>query len=259
MPKKSPPQVSAPITPPQDAPVELPPPQVSAPLAAPKDAPVELPPPPSVNEPVAAPQFSEPSAIPETPAPIAPMFASEPPPLIEELVEKPSALVEEINAPPAEQAAEEIRAPVAPPIERVELPYDVEWDFRLDALNITVELAETQRGQAYWRLVSAIYEGPGESGDSHQIFYTVLNEEQNPVTRQTVWQGWNDNQANAVTNDHGQAAIPLWQAFNPNEGEAGPYAAWVEGLPSDRVVGLGLPLKRHVNFRLTWRRTHARR
>jgi hypothetical protein len=69
-----------------------------------------------------------------------------------------------------------------------------------------------------------------------------------------VWQGWSDNQTDAVTNERGQAILPLWQSFTPAEDEHGAYSAWVDGMASDRVVGLGLPLKRHVNFRLTWRR-----
>jgi hypothetical protein len=47
----------------------------------------------------------------------------------------------------------------------------------------------------------------------------------------------------------------MWASFAPDRGEQGPYSAWVDGAPSDRVSGLGLPLKHHVNFRLTWKKS----
>ncbi|MBI5301689.1 MAG: hypothetical protein HY868_06105 [Chloroflexi bacterium] len=242
--------------------IELPPPSHAAePSIAPVESPVELPPPPRAVEPSIAPV--------ESPIELPPQRAAEPgfAPIESQIgpqvsVPEPPPLIEEIpdETLPVEATDEpvEIVAPM-PEIERVELPFDVEWDFRLDALNVSVELAETRRGETYWRLVSAVYEGPGESGDSHHIFYTVLDELQQPVAHQRVWQGWSDNQTDAVTNDRGETTIPLWQSFTPNDGETGPYTAWIEGLPCDRVIGLGLPLKRHVNFRVTWRRSVSRK
>ena len=247
------PRIVEPPSAPVEAKIELPPPPVAIEPPAPVETKIELPP-PSIIEPSVPVEstFVEPPVA-STAEFILPSItsSSEPPPLIEELVEEPAPV-----EPPS------LPAPILPPmpnIERVELPADVEWDFRLDALNVSVELAETKRGEMYWRLVSAIYEGPGEAGDSHHIFYTVLDEKQEPVANQRAWQGWSDSETDAVTNERGETAIPLWQSFSPTDGEIGPYMAWIEGLPCDRVIGMGLPHTNHVNFRLTWRRSMSRK
>ena len=49
----------------------------------------------------------------------------------------------------------------------------------------------------------------------------------------------------------------MYADYNPGLGASGPYSAWAQGMPSDRVFGLGLPLKYHVNFLFTFRRTVA--
>ncbi len=131
---------------------------------------------------------------------------------------------------------------------------EVDWDPRLDAVNVHVEEAKVSVGQTYWRLIRAIYEGPEESGGRHQVVYTVLDENDAPCENQRVWQGWPEDKTDAATDARGEASIPIWASYTPEE-ESGPYAAWVDGAPSDRVIGMGLPLKRHVSFVLTWQRT----
>ncbi len=202
---------------------------------------------PVVVEPTRAPQSR---ATTPPPAPIvAPSITPEP-----RVVTPPRPLKPETPTP----------VPVAPPIEPGTIPAyvpisrELEWDFRLDALNLTLEPAEARVGETYWKLVVAVYEGPGESSEGHHVFYTLLDEQDQPIANQRVWQGWTDNQTDAVTDERGTTNIPLWQSFAPEQDEVGPYQAWVDGLPSDRVIGLGLPLKRHVNFRLTWRRARKR-
>jgi hypothetical protein len=181
----------------------------------------------------------------------------------EEKIEPPAAPPIEFGAPeklappetiaPAEAVARETPAPLALPIGD-----EVEWDWRLDALNVAIEPAQVEAGLMYWKLVRAVYQGPGESNDTHQIVYTVVNERNEPVEYQKVKQGWSDGETEAITNERGEAHIPLWLGYAPDRDERGAYSAWVDGLPSDRVVGLGLPAKRHVSFLLTWRRTLAR-
>ncbi|RIK21176.1 MAG: hypothetical protein DCC52_14255 [Chloroflexi bacterium] len=46
-------------------------------------------------------------------------------------------------------------------------------------------------------------------------------------------------------------------SFAPDREERGPLTVFVEGLPSDDVNGMGLPLRRHVQYILTWRRVTA--
>jgi len=117
-----------------------------------------------------------------------------------------------------------------------------------------VEEADIAPGLEYWKLVRAVYQGPDESGGNHHIYYILLNENAQPIANQKVWQGWSSDQTDATTNDQGETNIVLWAEYAP-ERESGPYFAWVDGLPSDSVFGMGLPLKRHVNFLLTWQRT----
>lgn len=154
---------------------------------------------------------------------------------------------------PSESAAREMPAPLTLPIGD-----QVEWDWRLDALNVTVEPVQVESGLMYWKLVRAVYQDPGEARGAHQIVYTVVNERNEPVEYQKVKQGWADGETEALTNEHGEAHIPLWLGYAPDRDERGAYSAWVDGLPSDRVVGLGLPAKRYVSFLLTWRRAVAR-
>jgi|GEM_PF-767630 len=192
-------------------------------------------------EPPAAPPREAIVAREETPAPPPIEFGA------------PEKLAPPETIAPTEVVARETPAPLALP-----LGDEVEWDWRLDALNVAVEPAQVEAGLMYWKLVRAVYQGPGESNDTHQLVYTVVNERNEPVEYQKVKQGWSDGETEAITNEHGEAHIPLWLGYAPDRDERGAYSAWVDGLPSDRVVGLGLPAKRHVSFLLTWRRTLAR-
>jgi len=193
----------------------------------------------------ASPPVTQPSQeIPATPAKAVETMPPPPPP--EQIERAPSA-------EPATVAPESINVLPVEPVPSQE----VEWDWRLDALGVKLVPAEVRPGQAYWKLIRAEYQGPGESNDSHQIYYTVVDQQDNPMEYQKVMQSWADGETDAITNEQGQANIPLWASYAPDRGEQGAYTAWVDGLPSDRVVGMGLPLKRHVSFVLTWKRTIA--
>ncbi len=243
--------VFAPPSEPLTIPAESPAP-VFAPPSEPPTTPAESP------TPVFAPP-SEPLTIPAEPP--APMFAppASPPPFDVETLNAPH--FEEEAEPPAPRVpAPKPAKPSLPPQPSFTLPAqteEVEWDWRLDALGARLEPAQTKPGQVYWKLVRAIYQGPDESNDNHHIYYLLADERDQPVAQQSVWQGWSGDQTPATTNEQGTAEIPLWLSFARDLGQVGPYAAWVEGV-SDRVTGLGLPLKRHVNFVLMWRRTRAR-
>lgn len=41
-------------------------------------------------------------------------------------------------------------------------------------------------------------------------------------------------------------------SFSPDRGERGPYTAYMGG-NSDRISGMGLPLRRHVQYTVTWK------
>lgn len=85
----------------------------------------------------------------------------------------------------------------------------------------------------------------------------------------TVFQGWPDGAANALTRPEGEldfngesfgAAFEMTadSSFSPGpppgRGESGPYSGYVVG-NSDVVQGMGLPLRRHVQFLLTFQWT----
>ncbi len=177
----------------------------------------------------------------------------------------PSELTSPVPYAPIEPAPSEGSLPAAPPTvaepmqqgasfftDTLKPPLD--WDPRLDALNITLEEAPVEAGQPYWRLVRAEYLSMEEANGKHHINYTLLDEQGKPVPFQRVWQGWPEDRADATTNEQGEATIPIWASYAPDRHECGPYVAWVDGLPSDCVQGIGLPFKRQVSFALTWQR-----
>ncbi|MBI4787578.1 MAG: hypothetical protein HY782_11085 [Chloroflexi bacterium] len=204
-------------------------------VVAPPPAPVEipLPPPPTIVEKIVV----------EAPPPPPPVPMPRPEP-----EERREPIIIPTPARPVVSAAMIFSSLPVPP---------VDWDPRLDALRVRIEPCQCSAGEMYWKLISAEYQGPDESEGKHHIFFVTQDEQGNPVGYQRVWQGWPDDKTDATTNELGQANIPLWASFSPDRGETGPYFAWVDGLPSERVTGMGLPLKRQVCFILTWRRVIA--
>lgn len=152
-------------------------------------------------------------------------------------------------------APEPASIPKPPPPPAPKLSGMAELDPRLSPLGVQVSTAMVVPGMLYWRLVRAVYIDSQEAGGSHDIYYCLIDENGEPVAGQRVLQAWGEGQVDALSGEDGQAMIPIWAAYAPDRGEIGPYTAWVDGLPSDRVTGLGLPQKRHVSFRLTWQRT----
>ncbi len=141
-------------------------------------------------------------------------------------------------------------------------PVSVDWQIP-DFLHVSVIPAGASSGQAYWRLVRAIYQDDTQSGGNHSVYFRLEDEQQQSLLGLYVCLGWPSGEdCSHVTEQHDNylwgytADIPMWASYNPAYGP-GPYAAWAAGLPSDRVTGLGLPLNHHVNFLLTFRRSVA--
>ncbi len=140
----------------------------------------------------------------------------------------------------------------------IEMPTpSLDWDSRLDALNVSMEPAQVTPGQRYWKLVYAEYDPSGATAGRHHVFYTVLDERGRPQVNQRVLEAWPNDRADTITNERGEASIPLWTPYSPDLGEIGPYSAWIDGLPCDRVHGLGLPSNHQVSFRFKWQRAIA--
>lgn len=135
---------------------------------------------------------------------------------------------------------------------------DLSIDPRLASqVNVSVKLAELAPNTKYWKLISAQYQDPEESGGNINIIVFVQDERGAAIPGQRVLQKFPGDQASGITDERGHIEFPMSgnSSFAPDRGESGPYSAVVDGLPSDEVVGMGLPLRRHVQFVLTYRRS----
>jgi hypothetical protein len=140
-----------------------------------------------------------------------------------------------------------------PPIE-VSLP-ELEWDPRLEALNVGIYPTEVEKGKRFWKLIRAMYQGPEETGENHDLYFNVIDDKGNPVANQRVWLGWRGNKIFATTDGYGQAIISLNNLYVSDEPVSDLYFVGVDGSPSDRIAGISLYLKRNESFVMTWRRT----
>lgn len=138
------------------------------------------------------------------------------------------------------------------------------WDARLDALGIKLEPAKVQAGQPYWRLLRAEFWDEKENQGKHHIFVNVLDEKGARIIGQEIVVKWPDEQITIVTEEKPapeySANYPLEVNHYPPWHTLGAFTVWVNGLPSDRVTGMGLPPKnRFVVYWLTFQRTVGRR
>lgn len=142
------------------------------------------------------------------------------------------------------------------PNEPVSTP-DLQLDPRLASrVNVQVENVQLAPNTKYWKLISAQYQDPDESGGNVNIVVFVQDERGTPLPGQRVAQKFPGDQATALTDERGHTEFPMSgdSSFAPDRGENGPYSIVIDGLPSDQVVGMGLPLRRHVQYILTYRR-----
>ena len=151
-------------------------------------------------------------------------------------------------------------APVAPAIPA--LP-TVEWDARLGngpqvlphLENVRLIPAQVGHGQKYWRVTKVIFQNIDESTNNHAIFVKILDENGKRVDGQKV----------VVTSDTSGETYP----DQPTEKTADDmcdcnynYPMYGDGynvqivgdLPSDKVGGMIMPLRRHVNYLITYQR-----
>ena len=120
--------------------------------------------------------------------------------------------------------------------------------------NATWLRVDRAQGVPRWELVDLIYQNEQQSGGNHNIYITVLDENNAPLSGVKVWQAWPDGKAPGYTRA-GVYDFPMSGDgyFFPDRGESGPYSCHVEG-SSDVVRGMGLPAKRHVNYIATYKR-----
>ena len=106
---------------------------------------------------------------------------------------------------------------------------------------------------AEWVVDNIVYLDPSESGGRVNIYVTTIANGA-PVSGIGVFQDWHDDRVMQYTMG-GQTDFPQSgdSSFDPNRGEVGPYGVYVDG-SSEQVWGMGLPLKQHVVYQITFRK-----
>lgn len=150
---------------------------------------------------------------------------------------------------PTEPALMAAAAPALPPRK---------WDSRLDLLGVRVEPAAVAPGQPYWRLVEARWANEQESQGKHHIYVDVLDENGERIIGQPVVVRWHDGQVVIKTEDKPKPECSCnFQMYTV----LGAYDLYVDGLPSDKVLGMGLGTPElpnwtiHTSFYLVFQRT----
>ncbi len=128
----------------------------------------------------------------------------------------------------------------------------MEFDPRLTELGIKV----TETPNAKWKVTAVRYQNDQESGGKHHILFFPRDASNKPapgVACVVDWPGRDDPQPfKAISDANGEANFPMYANLNP-ELKNGPYFAYLEAeSASDIVRGMGLPVKHHVNFLITF-------
>ncbi len=169
---------------------------------------------------------------------------------------------------PQPMAAPQPTAVPAPPLAAPIAPTLTPLDWKMPPWT-SVEPATVAAGQKYWRLSKAVYFDEASAGGRINILVAALGEDGKELTDIPVKMEWGAGEyTTRKTEDkrdpfllpynlsiivaHDMAA---GSSFAPERGERGGYKISVEGLPSDVVSGLGLPLRHHVAFLLVFQRT----
>ncbi len=119
--------------------------------------------------------------------------------------------------------------------------------------------AQTDNRYPKWECLEVKYNDPSEAQNDRNIYVTVLDADGTPSIGTKVWldTGVPEDRSFQVTKANGACDFPQTEDSNfaPSRGERGPYSVYVDGLPSDAVTGMGLPLKQHVRYFLKFRRS----
>lgn len=131
------------------------------------------------------------------------------------------------------------------------------WDPRLDNLNVHVIPAD----KPTFRLVEAYFQDnrdplhpqdkeASEAKNNIRIMVGVVDSRGRALTNVRVIQHFGDEDAFGLTNPAGYVDFDQSgdSSFDPQKGQNGAYTIYVPG--GDKVVGLGLPLKQHVQYLL---------
>lgn len=144
------------------------------------------------------------------------------------------------------------RPPTATPVPATPtpIPEPIVWDSRLD--NLGVKLVSFGGTGTYFKLVKAVWEDVPEAGGNHNIYVTILDENNNRLTGQIPIIEWEGGSQVFNPMDEKKAGDMSSCNFDfPMYG--GSYSVRIQG-QSDVVAGCRMPLKQHVNYRLTFKR-----
>lgn len=132
------------------------------------------------------------------------------------------------------------------------------WDPRLNQLGVSIEDANVQPGERYWRLVDAVWWDEQESAGKHHVYVEVLDQNGNRLVNHPVTVFWGDGSHTGNTEDK----APPDYGFNYQMYAAGyAYNVKVDGLPSEVVKGVGMGSIEqrfygiHTSFLLTFQET----
>ncbi|MCZ7573189.1 MAG: cyclic nucleotide-binding domain-containing protein [Ardenticatenaceae bacterium] len=148
-----------------------------------------------------------------------------------------------------------------PPAPKSAVRPQPEWDGRLNEFYISWQPAAVGSGQQYWRLVNAKLCTPEECGGKVNIFFKALDEGGNPVEGVVARDWWPDGSVTNLTKAAGEwADFGMWghDGWDPFVCKCGGgHNLKLEGLPSDEVHGLGLPINQHYSYFLIFQRSVA--
>lgn len=129
----------------------------------------------------------------------------------------------------------------------------MQWDDRLTPLGVNFK----PNANGKWIATNVRYQDDQEAQGQHHIWFTVLDETSKPRANVKVFVDWvgrdaDDPPTSRLTGADGRANVDIYANLDPAK-KNGPYFAYVEDTDkSDIVTGMGLPLKHHVNFLLTY-------
>ncbi len=110
-------------------------------------------------------------------------------------------------------------------------------DPRLGQLGVSIEPANVPSGQPYWRVIEVLWQDEQQAAGRHSVFVEVLDENGNRIVGQPVVFAWADGKTVSPTENK---PPPEYAVNFPMYAAGQAYSIWVEGLPSDKVRGLGL-------------------
>ncbi len=134
----------------------------------------------------------------------------------------------------------------------------VEWDSRLGPGGlllldqVRIIPASVAPCAKYWRVVVVQFQDINESGNDHTIYVKVLDENGNRAEGErlhvTSWGGLSEYPDEKPAGDLCNCNFDY-----PMYGDA--YSVHIDGvLPSDTMADMILPMRRHVNYRVTFQR-----